>query len=92
MFDALDADQGIGDCSDLRPFALDYQDLQAMLVIKVHVHPRHDVPLKVVLDVREFSSEAPYMVIIDEGDRGNRLAVRLAIPLLGNELIADQIA
>ena len=63
-----------------------------MVVIEMDMHARHYVPLEVVLDMREFPGEIAHMMIVDEGDRRDRLTIRLAAPFLAYQLIADEIA
>ena len=63
-----------------------------MVVIEMHVHPGHDMALKIVLDVREFSGEIPHVMIVDERDRCDRLAIRFTAPFLTDQLITYKIA
>jgi hypothetical protein len=63
-----------------------------MVVVEMDVHPRHDVSLKIVLDVRELPGEIAHMMIVDERDRRHRFPVCIAAPFLAHQLIADEIA
>jgi len=63
-----------------------------VIVIEMDVHARHDVPLKVVLDMGELPGEIAHMMVVDEGDRCDRLAIRFTAPFLTHQLIADEIA
>ena len=56
------------------------------------VHPRHDVPLEVMLDVRELSREIAHMMVVHEGDRRDRVTVRVIAPFLAHQLITNEIA
>jgi len=92
MLDSLDADEGIGDFSDLGSLAFHDKYFQTVLVIQMHMHARHDMALKVVLDVGELPGKISYMMVVDKRDRRNRLAVSITAPFLTDELIADEIA
>lgn len=91
MFHAFDCDQGVGHSFNLRAFALHNQDLQAVIVIEMHVHSRHNMTLKVVLDVRELSGKVSNVVIVHKRDRRDRFPVSFVSPFLAHELISDEI-
>lgn len=91
MLDAFDADQGICNFSHLRSLAFHNQDFKTVFVVEVHMHPRHDMTLEVVLDVGELPAEVPHMMVVDERDRRKRFTVRIAAPFLTHELTADEI-
>lgn len=63
-----------------------------MVVIEMHVHPGHDMALEIVLDVGEFSREISNVMIVDVGDRRERLAIRITAPFLTDQLITYKIA
>lgn len=61
-------------------------------MIEMNVHARHDMSLKLVLDMRELSGEIAYMMVVNEGDRRHHLTTGIAAPFLTHQLIANQIA
>jgi hypothetical protein len=60
-----------------------------VVVIEVHMHARHDVPLEVVLDMREFAREITHMVVVHEGDGRDRIFV--LVPFLPDKIVADEV-
>lgn len=89
MFDALDADQRIGDLFDLGTLALHDQHLKTMVVIQVHVHPGQDKSLKIMLNGGEFFRQVADVMIIDKRDGPDRLFILR--PFLSDQLVPDQI-
>jgi hypothetical protein len=63
-----------------------------VIVVEMDMHARQDVPLKVMLDMRQFSCQISHMMIVDEGNRRDRITIRIAAPFLAYQLIADEIA
>src|SRR4051812_43047452 len=66
VLDAFHADQRVGDFPDLTALSLHDQHLQAMIMIEMDVHPGHDVPLEIMLDVGQLSCQIRHVVVIDE--------------------------
>ncbi len=56
------------------------------------MHARQNVALEVMLDMGKFSGEIAHMMVVDEGDRCDGIAVRIAGPFLAHQLITDEIA
>ena len=89
VFHPLHAHECIRNLSDLSPFPFDHQDLQAMVMIQMYMHPGHNMALKVMLDMREFSGQIRNVMIIDERDRPD--GVLILIPLLADQIVTDEI-
>lgn len=90
MFHALHADQRVGDLPNLRGISLHDQHFKTVIVVEMHVHAGHDVPLEVVLDMRELPREVTHMMVVDERDRRDRFLV--LVPFLTDKIVADQVA
>src|SRR5215218_6764939 len=55
----------------------------------MHVHARHDVALKIMLEMGELPCEVPHMMIIDKRDGSDR--VFILFPLLSDQIVANQV-
>jgi hypothetical protein len=53
------------------------------------MHPGHDVTLKIVLDMSQFSRQIAHMMVVDKRDRPNRFLV--VVPLLPDQVVTNQI-
>ena len=60
-----------------------------MVVIEMDMHASHDVAWKVMLDMGQFPGQVPHMVVVNKGDRRDRLLV--IVPLLPDQVIPDEI-
>lgn len=89
MLHTLDAEQGIRNLPNGGPLASRHQDLKTMVMVEMDMHPRHDVPLEIVLNVGEFPRQIRHMVIVDKRNRGHRLFV--LVPLLPDQIVPDQV-
>ena len=74
-----------------RRSAAHHQDLQAVVVIQVHVQGGEDRVMEVVLDIGEFLVQQAHVVIVDQGDGAHHLAFG-RFPGLLDQLVADQVA
>jgi len=90
MFHALDAHEGICHFSDFRPLPLCHQHFKTVVMVEMHVHPRHNMALKIVLNVGQFPGEVADMMVVDERDRPDRFLV--LIPFLADEVVTDEVS
>ena len=90
MLDAFHADQGVGDFLDHRSLAPNHEHLQAMVVVQMEVHARHNVAMEVVLDMGQLFRQITHLMVVDKRDGADRLFV--LIPFLPDERIANKIA
>ena len=54
VLDAFDLEQRVGDLRMAAPRPR-HEHLKAMVMVQVHMHPGHDVPLKIMLNMDELS-------------------------------------
>ena len=59
-------------------------------MVQVHMHPGHDVPLKVMLNMDELSGEIRHMMIVDKRNRRHR--VLILVPFLTDQAVPNQVA
>ena len=90
VLDAFDAEQRVGDFADGGALAPRHEHLKAMVMVQVHMHPGHDVALKLMLNVGQLSGEIRHVVVIDEGNRRHR--VLILVPLLTNQAVTNEVA
>lgn len=62
-----------------------------MIMVEMHVHSRQNIPLKVMLDLRELSGEIPHMMVVDKRDRRHGFMIVVTTPFLAHQLVADEI-
>jgi len=58
-------------------------------MIQMYMHPRQNMALKVMLDMREFSGEVRNMMVVHKGDRPDHFLI--LIPLLPDQIVTDEI-
>jgi hypothetical protein len=61
-----------------------------VIVVEMHMHPGHDVSLKIVLDMGQLSRQPRHMMVVHERDRGDGLLI--LVPLLSDQIVPNQIA
>ncbi len=66
VFDALRADQRIGDFLHILCLTLDHQHFEAIVVIEVDVHGRKNILVMVVLHVRQFFVQHAHVVVVNQ--------------------------
>jgi hypothetical protein len=54
VFDTLHAHERIRHFSNFGPLPFRHKHLETMVMIEMYVHPGHDMPLEVMLNVRQF--------------------------------------
>ena len=91
MLDAFGADQSIGDFLDHADPSLDHEHLQAVVVIQMDVQRGEHVVEMGVLEVRQFFVEEADVMVVDQGDGSDYVAVR-TFPGLLYEDIAYEVA
>ena len=89
MLHALDRHQSVRHLPDLRSFAFHHQDLKAMVMVKMDMHTGHNVALKVVLNMGQFSGQVAHMMVVHKRDCPDRLFI--VVPLLPDQIVSDQI-
>src|SRR4029077_15654407 len=89
MLHTLDRYQRIRHIPDLSPSAFHHQDLKTMVMVEMDMHTGHNVALKVVLDMRQFSRQVTDMAVVHKGYGPDRLFV--VIPLLSDQVVTDQV-
>jgi len=90
MLHTLDAHESIGHFSDFRPLPLCHQYFKTVVMVEMHVHPRHDMALEIVLNVGQFSGEIADMMVVNERDRSDRFLV--LIPFLADEVVTNEVS
>jgi len=68
MFDALGADQRVGQPFYFGGFATNHDHLQAMVVVEVNVQRSDDQVLKIVLCLDQLVVQKPDVMIVDHRD------------------------
>ncbi len=91
MLNAFGADQSIRDFLDCAGFSLDYQNLQAVIVIQMHVHGGEDVVKVGVLKIGQLFIEQTHMMIVDQSNGADDGGV-WTFPHFFDQLVADQVA
>ncbi len=91
MLHALGRDQALGHLLHLARLAAHHEHLETVIVVKVHVQRGEDLVEMMVLEVRQFLVEKPDVVVVNERDRADHLAVRRR-PCLFDEFVANQVA
>ncbi len=81
VVNAARAEDPIGRGLQVIGVAAQDDDLEAQLVIQVHVHRRADLVAEVVLHVGQGVGQIADVVVIDEGERADRLDVRPRLAL-----------
>ena len=72
---SLGADEDFGDLLDLTSFASHHQDFEAVVVVQVHVKRREDEAMVFVLQVREPFVQQADVVVVDQRNRADHVAV-----------------
>src|SRR6185437_12501064 len=90
VLDAFHTHKSIGHFSYFRALPLHDQHLKTMVMIEMHMHARQNLLMVVVLNICQFTGQVPHMMVIYERDRADRFFI--LIPLLADQVIADEIA
>src|SRR5271166_1009344 len=91
VLDAFGADQGVSQLFHRAGLAFNYQHLEAIVVVEMNVQRGEDVVEVRVLQSGELFAEQPDVVIVDQRDRADYVAVG-ALPGFLYQLVADQVA
>ena len=71
MLHATRREEPIGDALQLVGAPAEHDDLEAVIVIEMHVERRANAVAEVVLDVVELLAEVAHVMIVDERQRGD---------------------
>ena len=84
MLDPFDADQRVGDLLDCTDRTADNQDLQAVVGIQMDMQGGYDLVVVGMLVVGQLIGQVPYVMVVDQRHRADRLLVP------GSALLLDQ--
>ncbi len=93
VLDPLGGEQAVGRRLDEGRRAAQHDDLQAVVVIEVDVQGRDDVLAEVVLHVGELLGELADVMVIDQGQRGDRepVALEVGVDQVGAHEVAQRL-
>lgn len=91
MPDAARGDQAVRNLADLSGSAPQHNNLQAVVMIQVHVQGRYDLVEMLMLHVDEFVIDQTLMVVVDQSQRPHHGLIVL-VGLFFNQSISNQIA
>lgn len=91
MLDTFGADQGIRNLLNGTDFPFDNKDLQAVIVIEVHMQGGKHVVKRRVLEIRKFLIQKTHVMIVDKSHRPDNVTV-WKFPVLLNQFVPDKIA